>query len=159
MAKAVNTSTIESGVLADALLYISENLRQADRDEMQAVGVGDPADALVASVEASTLSFLIVDRSGLPIAVFGVAPHGAPGLGIVWLMGTGGVLSEGLSVARQTRRYVEEMQELYPVLWNFVDDRNEVSIRWLQWAGFKIVDAHPAYGPERRLFYEFTRTP
>lgn len=158
MARAVDTATLSHETVVEAIRFISEGLRKADRDELEASHDGDAGETLMASWGLSTRSWLILDRTGLPIGVFGVAPHGAPGLGIAWLMGTEGIEGEALSVARQTRRYVSEMHRHYPVLWNYIDARNELSLRWLEWSGFSIVDAHLNHGPQGRLFYEFTRT-
>jgi 2',3'-cyclic-nucleotide 2'-phosphodiesterase (5'-nucleotidase family) len=69
---------------------------------------------LAESWSLSTHSWLILDRTGLPIAIFGVAPSVTPGVGIVWLMGTAGIEEEFVAVARQTRRYVAEMHAGLP---------------------------------------------
>jgi hypothetical protein len=31
-------------------------------------------------------------------------------------------------------------------------------MKWLEWAGFRIADANPAFGPEERLFIKYVRT-
>ena len=157
-ATAINTATLDPDTVREALEYISENLRTADRDEIAATTTEDPFWALYESWEGSTAAWLIVDPSGLPMAVFGVAPHLVPGLGIAWLIGTDGVDKAALSVARQTRRYVEELQSLYPILWANVDARNELSMKWLEWSGFQFSDADPDFGPEGRLFLHYVRT-
>lgn len=157
MARAINTATLPQSTVEDALRFIGENLRAADLKEL-GEAAEFPEEVLFESWELSTISWLILDRTGLPIGIMGAAPHMIPGLGIAWMMGTDGVEREALSIARQTRRYVEEMHEQYPVLWNYVDAENELSLRWLEWSGFHIVDADPNHGPEGRLFLEFTRT-
>lgn len=159
MATAIDTRNVPQETLVEAISFIAENLREADRDELSASVGGHPEVALFDSVDNSVRTFLILDRTSLPIGIFGVAAGPTPGLGVVWMMGTDGVLEEALSVARQTRRYVEELHELFPILWNYVDARNELSLKWLEWAGFDITDAHPNHGPEGRLFYEFSRIP
>jgi len=158
-ARAVDTSTIETSVAEEAVRHIALNLRDADREELRASHGGDPVEVLISSWQHSTRSWFVLDRTGLPVAVFGVAPGYAPGVGIVWLMGTSGLEREAFALARQTVSYVEQMHEAYPVLWNYIDARNELALRWLGWAGFSLVDADPEHGPERRLFFEFTRTP
>ena len=160
MARAIDISTLDDDTVREALEYIAANLRPADLAEMRASGTTeeDPFWVLVESWDASVASWLIVDSSGLPIGLFGVAPHLVPKLGIAWLMGTEGLEREALSVARQTVGYVEELHSYFPVLWANVDARNELSMRWLEWAGFSISDADPSFGPEARLFIQFTRT-
>lgn len=158
MAKAIPIESLPRETVREALEYISENLREADRAELRASSIGDPEELISAGVEASSQCWLILDRTGLPIGVMGVAPSGAPGVGLPWMLGTDGVLREGHSIGRQTRHYVDLMQAEYPVLTNFIDARNEVSLAWLYRAGFHLIDADPAYGPEERLFFQFSRT-
>lgn len=159
MARAIDTATLPDDTIREALEYIAENLRPADLAEMRATGTEeDPFWVLVESWDASVASWLIVDSSGLPIGIFGVAPHLVPNVGIAWLMGTEGMEREALSIARQTRRYVEELQKFFSVLWANVDARNELSMKWLEWADFTISDADPSFGPEERLFIQFIRT-
>ena len=152
------TSKLAESEVVRLVLEVADNLRPADLAELMATTEMSPRTALIASWAASTVSWFILDRHGSPIGIFGVAPHLTPGLGVVWLMGTKGVEREAVSVARQTRPFLDEMQRLFPVLWNHVDARNTLSLRWLEWAGFRITDAHLHHGPERRLFFEFART-
>lgn len=158
MARAVDTATLDHDTVREALEYIIENLRPADRDEIAATTTEDPFWALFESWEGSSLSWLILDDTGLPLGIFGVAPHGVPKLGIAWLIGTSGMEREWLSIGRQTPTFVKQMHEQFPILWANVDARNGLSMRWLEWAGFTIADADPAYGPEGRLFIAYTRT-
>lgn len=157
-AVAINTAHLDPDTVREALEYISENLRTADADEIAATTREDPFWALFESWEGSTASWLILDLSGLPLGVFGVAPHVVSGLGVAWLIGTPGIEQAALSVGRQTQRFVEEMNALYPILWANVDARNELSMRWLEWAGFQVSDANPSFGPEGRLFLQYVRT-
>lgn len=161
MARAVSTATLDDDTIRESLEFIAENLRPADRAEMVATATDemDPFWRLVESWDASVASWLILDNSNLPIGIFGVAPHLVPNVGIAWLMGTEGMEREALSVARQTPGYVAQLQEFFPILWARVDARNELSMRWLEWADFQITDADAHFGPEERLFLQFLRTP
>lgn len=135
--------------------HIAANLRQQDLDEIEAMGVGAPEETLKTSVQLSTHGYCVVDRGGDPCAIFGAAPHPLPGVGVVWMLGTDSVRTEAYSIARQTRRYFETLNDAYPVLWNYIDARNTVSLRWLRWGGFKLlsdveIGGHP--------FHIFART-
>jgi hypothetical protein len=159
-AHAIDTATLAEDTLRESLEFIAENLRPADLAEIQAT-LGEDVDpfwALFESWDFSLRAWLIVDETNLPIGIFGVAPFTAPKIGTAWLLGTPGMETAAMSVLRQTRRYVAEMHEIYPVLWANVDARNELSMKWLAWAGFSIIDANPAFGPQKRLFLEFLRT-
>lgn len=160
-ARAINTVTLPEDTVREAVEYIAANLREADAAEIRAtVGADeDPFWAIVESWFASTVSWLIIDGEGLPIGIFGVSPHAAMKVGIVWLIGTPDLEKAGIRVARETRKYVAEMQDIYPILSATVDERNDTSLRWLIWAGFTLIDVDPLYGPEGRPFYHLIRTP
>lgn len=138
--------------------FIADNLREADLAEVRATVEGDPVEIVKASVAASTKAWLLLDRTGLPMGAMGAAPSGLPTVGLPWMVGTIGLEAEGLAVGRQTRIHVAEMHEDYRVLTNFVDARNDVSIDWLLWAGFHLIDADPRHGPEARLFLQFSKS-
>jgi hypothetical protein len=87
--------------------------------------------------------------------MFGAAPHPLPGVGVVWMLGTDGILKNSFGIARATRRYFDTLNDAYFVLWNYIDARNVVSLRWLRWGGFKLLK-DVAFGPHQ--FHIFART-
>jgi hypothetical protein len=97
----------------------------------------------------SARAFAVLDRQDVPVCLFGAAPHPLPGVGVAWLLGTDGLFREALPIARASKQRLEELQQQFPLLWNYVDERNTVSIRWLRWMGFKAhsvketVSGHP----------------
>jgi hypothetical protein len=58
---------------------------------------------------------------------------------------------------RKSKEVLAEMQKKYPLLFNVVDARNEVHVKWIGWLGFTFVKKHLNWGPEGRMFYEFVR--
>lgn len=158
MIRAVNTATLDHEAVRESLEHIAAHLRPADAAEVAATTSEDPFWAIYESWEGSTVAWLILDASGLPVGIFGVAPHAALGVGIVWLLGTPELGRGAFTLARQTRHFVAQMQDLYPILWANVDGRNDASLQWLAWAGFALIDADPAFGPEERLFLQYVRT-
>ncbi|QOC54137.1 hypothetical protein [Caulobacter vibrioides] len=140
------------------LTALSENLRPSDRDEIAATHDLDPLLSLTTSVMLSDMAW-IIHADGAPVAVFGCASSGCPGSGLVWMMGTPAmdVRPTALGIARATLPYLRRMHALYPCLWNHIDARNEKSMTWLRWSGFRLLEAHPEHGRERRLFFTFAR--
>jgi hypothetical protein len=138
--------------------HIALHMRESDIDEVRASSDLGPHSALTQSVCLSSHAWMIESDKLGPIAMFGAAPHPLPGVGIVWMLGTEGIRKEGYSVARATRPYLDEMNAAYWMLWNFIDGRNAVSMRWLRWGGFKLLAEHPTHGPEGRPFFTFART-
>lgn len=144
--------------LGEALAYLSSNLRPADEDEIYAQLSATPYEAMKASLQASSDAWVVTNPTGLPIALFGVAPSPVPDVGTPWLVGTPGIRENGLSFARQTPRYVALMHRDYRLLSNHVDVRNDDALDWLLFAGFSFFDADPQHGPERRPFIQFLRS-
>lgn len=141
------------------LEHIEKNLRADDIAELEAASHQPIEGVLTRSVGVSSHGWVVTsDETGEPIVVMGAAPLALPRMGAAWMLATDGIKDEAFSVARHTRRYVDEMQEAYDLLWNYIDARNEISMRWLQWAGFRLVSAHPFHGPQRRAFYSFARS-
>lgn len=133
---------------------IAARMRQADRDEIKAAAGRLPAAALEYSLDHSDAAFTgCVD--GVPACMFGV---GTVNLmcrtGVPWLLGTDLVEKHYRQFARHSRRVLGIMAGKYSVLVNAVDDRNELSKRWLQWLGFSIGEP-VIMGVEKRPFRVF----
>jgi hypothetical protein len=143
-------------LLAGDLEKLAESLRVSDLAEIQATSEMAPLDALRVSVGVSDMAWLVFWK-GEPVCVFGVAPTPTPGIGSVWMMGTPGMDRAALAILRRTAPYLRQMHERYPLLWNYIDARNERSMAWLEWAGFRLTEAHPQHGREGRLFFTFAR--
>lgn len=140
--------------------YLATNLREADKHELVASrGVGvDFGEALARAVMLSSHLWTAADPTDLPIAIFGVAPVSLlAGVGSPWLLGTERVFDHPRTLVIEGRRYLSRMRETYPDLFNYVDARNEQSIRWLKRVGFTVHPAAP-YGAEGLPFHKFEIT-
>ena len=134
---------------------LAPRLRKADLAELQAVASVAPLDALVASLEASVRPLTVV-LDDQPIAMFGAVPmEGEPATAAVWLLGTDDLLEIKWQFLRESKRWLKEIHGPYALLWNYVDARNEVHIKWLQWMGFSFLCREEKFGVEGRPFYEF----
>lgn len=141
---------------------LATNIREADRRECLAASGEDPLTTLRKARETSTVFRAVV--MGPPkgdheiAALYGVVPFDpSVGLGGVWLLGTDSLAKDGFRFARFCTQYIEALHEQFPVLFNYVDERNALHIRWLRWAGFTFVNRHEHFGAEQRPFYEFVR--
>lgn len=93
--------------------------------------------------------------NGSPVAVIGVSPNSIiTGGGTIWMLGTDGLKDAKLAVLRHSRAWTQSMLQKYGELSNYVDARNEVSIRWLKWLGFTVDEAKP-YGKSQLPFHRF----
>jgi hypothetical protein len=137
---------------------LAPRLRQADLQEIQAQTREDPVLALERCVAVSDPCHALVREGDLIIALFGVNPQsGADQVGIVWLLGSDELVQHSFTFLRHCRPWVEKLQQRYQVLWNCVDARNEIHMRWLKWCGFTFLRRIEQYGVEKRPFYEFMR--
>ena len=149
---------VRGAVTGDAR-RLASRLRGADLQEIRAVTREDPFDLLCQSIAWSNPCYTIVGEDAESLAIFGVVPDPcAEGVGRIWLLGSDDlVFRHSYIFLRHSRKWIEKLHERYPTLWNYVDARNEVHIRWLKWCGFTLLRRIEEYGVERRPFYEFER--
>lgn len=83
--------------------------------------------------------------------MFGVSENGA-----IWLLASDDIQKIRFSFLRESRKVVELLNQKYRTLWNYVDCRNELHLRWLKWCGFKFI-RQLKYGVNQKPFYEFIR--
>lgn len=101
----------------------------------------------------------MISRHGYPMGMWGVIRESETS-GRIWMLGCQSMLDDKRdkrTFLRQSKLELIKVLEQYPVLFNVVDARNEIHVRWLQWMGFTFIQKHPEWGPEGRLFYEFVR--
>lgn len=136
-------------------LYIAQNMREADRQEVSALSGKDPLDAMIVGYKYSDMPFTIM-ADDKPAAMFGAGPV-QPDVGAVWLLGTDLILQNTTRFLRESRFWLDQVSKPYGLMCNFVDARNTVHIRWIKWLGFTFINLHEKFGVEQRPFYEFVR--
>jgi len=138
--------------------YMAERLRPADAAEVYAAAGASPLSALVEGFETSEEPMVGVTDDDTPVCMGGVgAVEGDPLAGCVWMLATTDIEKHKMSFLRRSKPWVEEWNKKYPVLFNCVDERNELHIKWLRWLGFTFIRRHPLWGYEKRPFIEFVR--
>lgn len=134
---------------------LAPRLRKGDRDEIAATTGGDPVDILTLSVAMSPMSWTWLYK-GRVMAMFGIAPKpGSAGVGIPWLLAAKGIERHKVFFVRRSVKYRDAMLAAYPVLENWVDCRNTLSIQWLSWLGFGMAEVDPFHGLQRLPFIRF----
>jgi hypothetical protein len=146
---------VRSAVSSD-IHRMRDSLRATDIREVWASHNHSPEQALLYSFEVSPYCMTIVSK-GAPVALFGICPDEHQTTGTIWLLGTTGIPAIYREFLRITRFMIPRMLDICPVLYNFVDARNDASIRWLSWAG-AAWGKPEHYGAEGRLFIPFTLT-
>lgn len=109
-------------------------MRYADRQECRAAVGMSPELALLFSVQSSTEAYTLVSPGGDPVGICGLSAGHGEGDRMIWLLATDGLLSHSRLFLEESREWVEEHARRY-LLWNYVDARNAVHIRWLKWLG------------------------
>lgn len=143
--------------LPDHVEAVMGRLREADQLEVYAATGRDPDKALRDAWKNSLHRWSIVWRGEI-IGLFGLSSLSLMGrTGVPWLLGTDKMKEIKLTFVKQSVHFISAMLEIYPVLMNWVDARNTLSIRWLKWLGFKMKNQPQPYGFEKRPFYYFEK--
>lgn len=114
------------------------------------------AHAAAESVRGSLVCFC-VKRRGSPVMLFGVARRALLGCEyVVWALASEEIERAPFAFLRYCRRVVERLNEVFPVMVNFVGVWNEQSLRWLRWCGFRVLPARRV-GLHGEWFYPVVR--
>lgn len=135
--------------------HIAKHLRAADKQELRAVhgAVVSFSDLLSRAVLLSSHVWVATDEE--PVCLFGVAPVSLlGGVGSPWMLGTERTFEHPRTLVSAGQQYLRVMQSHYAELFNYVDARNDRSIRWLKHLGFAFSPARP-YGVQGLPFHKF----
>lgn len=136
---------------------LASRLREADVAEIRAASGDNPERALTESLMYSPRSWTWL-CDGEPIAMFGVAQDPSnPTVGVPWLLGAPEIAQHKMFFLRTCKHYIDQMLDACPVLTNWVDCRNTVSIQWLAWCGFALCEVNPFFGVQRLPFIRFCK--
>ncbi len=135
-------------------VFIAENVRDEDREEMWAATLQTPGRAL-------RMGWLYSDQcltgmiDGKPVCMWGVlgesfvTNHGTP-----WMVAAKGIDDNAMMFLRHCKGPVMDLLRGYDTLENYVDARNTRSITWLKWLGFTVEEPRP-YGALNMPFHRF----
>ncbi len=135
---------------------LEPRLREADQREIQAA-FGVPLTRTISHVVGGILCTICTDDDEV-VGLFGAVPT-CDLSAAVWLVGSDALTKPPLrrQFLVEGKQYLDALHRYRPLLWNYVDERNRVHIRWLQWMGFTFINRHPEYGVEKRPFLEFVK--
>ena len=135
--------------------YLAPRLRFGDKQEILASVGLTPLDGLKLSFSNSTLCLTIVNPKGLPVAIFGIADLGGL-VGGICMLGTNDLANIQIAFLKECKKVIQLLNKKYKILWNYVDCRNQLHIKWLKWCGFKFL-RKTNRGKLNKPFYEFIR--
>ena len=133
---------------------LAAKMRLADVEEVKASNALTPTEALQQGFDMSKAQSII--HKGELIGMFGCA-HVDELIGSPWMLGSDKIPQIKKDLLTQSVEWVKEVNQQYPLLINYVDARNKVSIRWLNHIGFSFVQFIPKFGVGGIPFYEFVR--
>lgn len=106
-------------------------LRKEDQDELETM-YGLPANKVLLLSWSLSLWVKVAEVEDRIVTVFGLTHEGNP-----WMVGTVEMLEYPITIVKSGYKYVKECLECKNFIWNYVDSRNIVHIKWLMRLGFK----------------------
>jgi hypothetical protein len=136
--------------VADAY-FLGERLREDDIREIEATqNYKDGTDALIQGILESTDCWTILEPgTNIPVAMCGIQPVTPELLYVpIWLLGTDTISRYTTKFLRITRKWLNIMVAQLGPVGNYVDERNELHVKWLEWNGFINYHTIPSPGGE-----------
>lgn len=122
---------IRDAIVQD-ILHIGKHMREADKREIWASHRQTSASVVMACYLQKECLCALID--GDPAVLFG-CNNGVP-----WMLATDDIKKIGVQFILGSRDYVMRWLEQYKVLTNYVHADNQVSICWLKWLGFNMME-------------------
>jgi len=105
-------------------------------------------------------TYCIYNRENTPVALAGVAPlRSDPTIAQIWMVATPALEDHQIEFLKYSKKFIEEVSTPFRLVYNWVDERNEVHLKWLKWCGFTFINRLPRWGVEKRPFYTFVKVP
>lgn len=141
--------------LASDIEAMKDNMRKEEIVELQASYDFTPEQGLSVSFVSSSHRLTAV-LDGKPFAMFGVVPDSYMGHSAqVWLLTTNDLEKAKMRFLKMSKIVIQFFLSKYSILYNHVDARHRLCIRWLHWCGAQINPAQ-AFGVKSLPFHFFT---
>ena len=131
---------------------LAPNLRSEDKREVNTLGKTSE-QALLTGYLLGKVCRSIINNYGQVVGMYGVVPADDK-TGLVWMLGSDKLKKIKIPFLKESRTEVEGMNTLFPHLWNIIDSRNEMHLKWIKWCGFKIIGERMVNNVK---FYEFCK--
>ena len=131
---------------------LAPNLRSEDKREVNTLGKTSE-QSLLSGYLFGRVCRSIINNYGQVVGMYGVVPADKK-TGLVWMLGSDKLKKIKIPFLKESRTEVEKMNTLFPHLWNIIDSRNEMHLKWIKWCGFKIIGERMVNNVK---FYEFCK--
>ena len=144
--------TVDKAGVMDCL-ELAPKMRESDKQEIWSSGRFTPTSGLHMSLEISGEHAYTLKLDEEVVGIFGVAPcREQPDVGIVWLMGTDNMTTNKKGFYKVSQEYLKKFLGMYKTVFNYVDERNVSSSKWLESLGFKNLGTEPKFGVDEIPF-------
>lgn len=144
--------TVDKAGVMDCL-ELAPKMRESDKQEIWSAGRFTPTSGLHMSLKISGEHAYTLKLDEEVVGIFGVAPcREQPDVGIVWLMGADNMTTNKKGFYKVSQEYLKKFLEMYKTVFNYVDDRNVSSSKWLESLGFKNLGTEPKFGMDEIPF-------
>tara|TARA_R100000458_G_scaffold15497_1_gene13185 strand:+ start:788 stop:1273 length:486 start_codon:yes stop_codon:yes gene_type:complete len=146
-------------------LDLSQRLRDDDKREIWSAGRFTPIKALTEGFEVSgdycyTLILSEPQTTHMSfdkiVGIFGVSKV-QDNTGIVWLMGSDEMTKYKKGFYKVSKEYLKLFLKEFKTVFNYVDERNKTTSKWLQRLGFKLIKREPKFGEDKIPFNLFLK--
>ena len=90
------------------------------------------------------------------VGIFGVSKV-LEGTGIVWLIGSDDMTKYKKDFYKVSKKYLKLFLHEFKTVFNYVDERNSTTARWLQKLGFNLLKREPEFGQDKIPFNLFLK--
>ena len=135
---------------------LSERVREVDKQEIWSSGRFTPIKALLEGFEISGDHCYTLLLSEKVVGIFGVSKV-QEGTGIVWLIGSDDMTKYKKDFYKVSKKYLKLFLQEFKTVFNYVDDRNKTTARWLQKLGFNLLKREPEFGQDKIPFNLFLK--
>ena len=129
-------------------------LRQSDKNEIWSSHRATPIEALEQGLnESGDFCYTLLLNEEV-VGIFGVNRVDNES-GVVWLMGSNNMTSHKSGFYKVSKKCLRLFRKEFSLLFNYVDDRNKQTAKWLEKLGFSFIQQEPKFGADKIPFNLF----
>lgn len=130
------------------VLYILENLREDDLEEVKAVHGANWKEKVFTDIMKTEFDILLgcTKDGDVPVCMGGAwrIENNPEGIGVIWMLCTDEIKNHKICLLRELKKEFEKYDEKFWFLYNIIWHKNNFAKNWLRWMGFKFDNPHPA---------------
>lgn len=148
-----NNILIRSAEIED-INSLKTTMRINEAQEVYASHGHTPEQSLKYSFSTSENKFTLI-YNGEVMAMFGISLDPlSHDCGSIWMLTSEKIESIRFRFLKLSRKIIKALSAVYPILYNYVDQRHTLAVDWLKWCGATIYEAKP-YGKMGLPFHYF----